>query len=104
MASHLKVVVLEDARVFGINQVIEGQIVPLQNLLVEKTQRRYAHLDAACCALLFVEQIELISRYLLGAKLFWRLAEILGELLDSMDITAGSVLGMLRRWSSSNIR
>jgi hypothetical protein len=37
----------------------------------------------------------LISAYLLGAKLFWRLAEILGELLDRRDITAGSVLGIV---------
>jgi len=68
---------------FGINQIVQGQVAPLQNLLVEKTQRRHVHLDAACCALLFGEQVELISAYLLGAKLFWRLAEILGELLDS---------------------
>src|SRR5215472_5474915 len=80
---------------FGINQIVQGQVAPLQNLLVEKTQRRHAHLDAACCALLFVEQVELISAYLLGAKLFGRLAEILGELLDSMDITASSLWGIV---------
>jgi hypothetical protein len=53
------------------------------------------HLDAACGVLLFVEQVELVSAYLLGAKLFWRLAEILCELLDRMDITASSVLGIV---------
>ena len=53
------------------------------------------HLDSACGALLFVEQVELISAYLLGAKFFWRLAEMLCELLDSMDVTAGSLLGIV---------
>src|SRR5215469_8456107 len=82
-------------RSFGINQVIEGQIVSLYNLLVEKTQRRHVYLDAACCALLFVEPVELVSAYLLGAKFSWRLAKILGELLDSMDITASSLWGIV---------
>ena len=40
---------------FGVNQIIEGQIAPLQNLLVKKTQRRHADLDRACGVLLFVE-------------------------------------------------
>ena len=58
-------------------------------------QRRDVHLDAACGVLLFVEQVELVSADLLGATFSWRLAEMLSELLDSMDITAGSVLGIV---------
>ena len=56
---------------------------------------RDVHLDAACGVLLFVEQVEMVSAYLLGAKFFWRLAEILTELLDSMDITASSLWGIV---------
>jgi len=37
----------------------------------------------------------MVSAYLLGAKFFWRLAEILSELLDSMDITASSLWGIV---------
>jgi hypothetical protein len=53
------------------------------------------YLDGAGRALFFVEQVELVSAYLLGAELSWRLAEILGEPLDSMDITASSLWGIV---------
>jgi hypothetical protein len=80
---------------FGINQIVQGQVVPLQDLLVEKMQSRDVHLDAACGVLLLVEQVELVAAYLFSPKFSWRLAEILSELLDSMDITASSLWGIV---------
>jgi hypothetical protein len=35
--------------------IIEGQITPFQDFLVEKTQRRHADFDGPCRALPFVE-------------------------------------------------
>jgi len=52
-------------------------------------------LDGSGGVLLFVEQVELVPAYLLGSEFLRRFAEILCELLDSMDITASSLWGIV---------
>jgi hypothetical protein len=70
-----------------VEQIIESEIAPLQSFLVEKTQSRHADLDGARGVFLFVEQVELVSAYLLGSEFFWRPAEVLCKLLYGKNVT-----------------
>jgi hypothetical protein len=44
---------------------------------------------------LFVEQVELVSAYLLGSEFFWRPAEVLCKLLYGKNVTTGCCLGIV---------
>jgi len=78
-----------------VHQIIESEIAPLQSFLVEKTQSRHADLDGARGVFLFVEQVELVSAYLLGSEFFWRPAEVLCKLLYGKNVTTGCCLGIV---------
>ena len=52
-------------------------------------------LDGARGVFLFVEQVELVSAYLLGSEFFWRLAEVLCKLLYGKNVTTGCCLGIV---------
>src|SRR5437667_3297630 len=78
-----------------VDQVVEGEIAPLQSFLVEKTQSRHADLDRAWGIFLIVEQVQLVAAYLLGAKFFRRHAEVLRKLPYGKDVTTGCCLGIV---------
>jgi hypothetical protein len=62
-----------DQQLFGplrVDQIIEGEIAPLQGFLVEKTQSPHTDLDSARGEFLFVEQTQLVTAYLLGTCFF----------------------------------
>ena len=87
-----------DRQFFGtlrVDQIIEGEIAPLQGLLVEKPQSRHADLDSAWGEFLFVEQVELVTAYLLGAWFFRGLAEVLCKLLYGEDVATSCSLGIV---------
>jgi hypothetical protein len=51
----------------GEDQIIEGEIPPLQGFLVQKAQGRHAHLDRAWGEFFVVEQVELKTAYFLSS-------------------------------------
>ena len=53
------------------DQVIIGNIPPLQNLPVQKTQGGHPPLDGAWCKLLLFEQVKFELAYLVASQLLW---------------------------------
>src|SRR5271165_4390772 len=70
------------------DQIIVGDVPPLQGLLVEKSQRRHASFDRAGGKLFIAEQVRFKLTDLVTAQAFRRFSEIIRELFDCEDVAA----------------
>jgi hypothetical protein len=72
----------------GEDEIVEGQITPLQRALVQKPQRRDAHLDGAGLELLLLQQVSLIMPQVFWTQLLRRAMEVFGKLSHRTEVAA----------------
>jgi len=70
------------------DEIVEGQITPLQRALVQEPQRRDTHLDGAGLELLLLQQVSLITSQVLSAQLLRRAMEVFGKLSHRAEVAA----------------